>query len=609
MSKREYMLGNVAISRGIVEGGGQVISGYPGTPSSEIIGTLASMKERDFFVEWSVNEKVALEVAAGAAMTGARSVVTMKHVGLNVAADPLMTLAYTGVKGSLIIIVADDPSCHSSQNEQDTRRYSQFAMIPCLDPADPQEAKDMVPYAFELSHKLQTPVIFRPTTRISHGKSDVTLGPVNEEYFEADFQKDPEKWVMIPKNARIRHPHLLNLQKDMLAELEDSPWNSLEMYEGVKFGVIASGLASVYAKEALARLGFESCFLKIGTYPIPEGKIHTMMEQVDTILVFEEMEPLVEEQVRIIAQQLSSPVEIIGKLQGPVPRVFELNVDVCADVLAEVLDLERNDVPEDKGEDFEYNACRLNLPMRPPVMCSGCSHRGTFHSMKKVFGKNAIFPSDIGCYTLGIQSGTVDTTLCMGGSITVASGMYQAGEKKPICCSIGDSTFFHTGMNGLLNAIYNKADITVTIVDNRTTAMTGHQPNPGMGKTATGEETSEVDMVALCKSLGAGFVEKADPYNLEETEEAFKRAKDYKGTSVVITEQLCVIDAKRSGICRIPFTINADDCMGCKICVNLGCPAIEFDTKKKKASINAMCTGCGICARLCKFDVITEGKK
>ncbi|AFV23356.1 thiamine pyrophosphate enzyme-like protein [Methanolobus psychrophilus R15] len=609
MRKREYMLGNDAIARGIVEGGAQVISGYPGTPSSEIIGTLASMKERDFYVEWSVNEKVAFEVAAGAAMAGVRSVVTMKHVGLNVAADPLMTLAYTGIKGSMVIIVADDPSCHSSQNEQDTRRYSQFALIPCLDPSTPQEAKDMMSYASELSGKMQMPVIFRPTTRISHGKSDVVLGNVTQNKPVADFQKELERWVMIPKNARLRHIHLLELQKAILRELENSPWNELDVCEDAKFGVIASGIASVYAKEALLKLGINASFLKIGTYPVPENQIRALMENVDRILVFEEMEPVVEEQVRIIAQQAGANAEIIGKMQGPVPRIFELNTDICADVLAEVLGLERTAVPVDTGEDFDYNVCRIDLPMRPPVMCPGCSHRATFYAMKKVYGKDAIFPSDIGCYTLGIQSGTVDTTLCMGGSITVASGMYQAGEKKPICCSIGDSTFFHTGMNGLLNAIYNKADITVTIVDNRTTAMTGHQPNPGMGKTATGENTVEVSLEALCRGLGAEFVEVVDAYDLEQTEEVFKRAKSYKGTSVVITKQLCVIDAKRSGIRRKPFIIDAEKCTGCKICVRLGCPAIEFDIKAKKASINSMCTGCGVCSRMCKFDSISEVKK
>ena len=509
----------------------------------------------------------------------------------------------------MVIIVADDPSCHSSQNEQDTRRYSQFALIPCLDPSTPQEAKDMMSYASELSGKMQMPAIFRPTTRISHGKSDVVLGNVTQNKPVADFRKELERWVMIPKNARLRHIHLLELQKAILRELENSPWNELEICEDAKFGVIASGIASVYAKEALLKLGINASFLKIGTYPVPENQIRALMENVDRILVFEEMEPVVEEQVRIIAQQAGAGVEIIGKMQGPVPRIFELNTDICADVLAEVLGLERTAVPIDSGEDFDYNVCRIDLPMRPPVMCPGCSHRATFHAMKKVYGKDAIFPSDIGCYTLGIQSGTVDTTLCMGGSITVASGMYQAGEKKPICCSIGDSTFFHTGMNGLLNAIYNKADITVTIVDNRTTAMTGHQPNPGMGKTATGENTVEVSLEALCRGLGAEFVEVVDAYDLEQTEEVFKRAKSYKGTSVVITKQLCVIDAKRSGIRRKPFIIDAEKCTGCKICVRLGCPAIEFDIKAKKASINSMCTGCGVCSRMCKFDSISEVKK
>lgn len=608
MRKREYMLGNDAIARGIVEGGAQVISGYPGTPSSEIIGTLASMKERNFYVEWSVNEKVAFEVAAGAAMAGVRSLVTMKHVGLNVAADPLMTLAYTGVKGSMIIIVADDPSCHSSQNEQDSRRYSQFSLIPCLDPATPQEAKDMIPYAVGLSTRLQLPVIFRPTTRISHGKSDVELGPVAQDMPAADFEKDFEKWVMMPKHARVRHPHLLELQEDIARELENSPWNELELREGANFGVIASGVASVYAKEALLRLGANASFLKIGTYPAPEGKIRSMMQSVDKLVILEEMEPMVEEQVRMIAQDMGLQVDIVGKMKGPVPRINELNVEICMNVLSGMPEAECK--PEKSiAARTESGGCGIELPQRPPVMCPGCSHRATFHAMKKAFGKDAIFPSDIGCYTLGILNGAVDTTLCMGASITVASGLYHAGEKRPICCSIGDSTFFHTGMNGLLNAIYNKADITVTIVDNRITAMTGHQQNPGMGKTVTGEPTVEVSLEALCRGMGAQFVEVVDPYDIERTEEVFRRAKDFKGTSVVIARQACVIDAKRAGVRRKPFSIDATKCTGCKVCVRIGCPAIEFDATAKRASINAMCTGCGVCARLCRFEAIAEVKR
>ncbi|KGK97872.1 indolepyruvate ferredoxin oxidoreductase [Methanococcoides methylutens] len=601
MSTREYMLGNVAIARGIVEGGGKVISGYPGTPSSEIVDTLSAMKERDFYVEWSVNEKVAMEVAAGAAMTGVRSVVTMKHVGLNVAADPLMTLAYMGVKGGMIIIVADDPACHSSQNEQDTRKYSEFSLMPCLDPSTPQEAKDMIPYAFELSEKFEIPVIFRPTTRISHGKSEIELGTITDHKIEAKFEKDTSRWVMVPSNAVIRHPHLLGIQEGIMEELENSPWNELNINENSKIGVIASGLASVYAKEAMENLGLEASFLKIGAYPVPEGLIKKMYEQCDTVLVIEELEPIVEDRCKVLAKDIDSPVKILGKTGGYIPRVSELNTDACVRAIGKAFNIEV-DVPE-------IAEAELELPPRPPALCAGCSHRATYHAMKKVFGKNAVFPSDIGCYTLGVQNGTVDTTLCMGGSITVASGIYNAGEKQPICCSIGDSTFFHTGINGLLNAVYNKSNITIAILDNRITAMTGHQPNPGMGLTSTGEPTKEIDMELLCRGLGAEFVETVDPYDVKATEEVFKRAKDFEGPSVVITRQACVIHARRAGVRRIPFRVDTEKCIGCRMCVNLGCPAIEFDKETKKAHINAMCTGCGLCSATCKFDAIVEVQK
>lgn len=285
MSGREYMLGNVAIARGIVEGAVDVVSGYPGTPSSEIVDTLASMKERDFYIEWSVNEKVAMEVAAGASMAGARSVVTMKHVGLNVAADPLMTLAYMGVKGGMVIIVADDPSCHSSQNEQDTRRYSVFSQVPCLEPSTPQQAKDMIPYAFELSEKYEIPVIFRSTTRISHGKSDIELAPVRQKTGEIKFEKNPDRWVMVPKNARVRHPHLLSIQQNIRGELEVSGWNELSIEAESTVGIIACGTAAVYAKEALERLGITVSFLKIGTYPIPEDSVRQLLAKTEQVIV------------------------------------------------------------------------------------------------------------------------------------------------------------------------------------------------------------------------------------------------------------------------------------------------------------------------------------
>lgn len=600
MTTREYMLGNVAIARGLLEGGVQLAAGYPGTPSSEIIDTLASREGRDYYIEWSVNEKVAMEVAVGAAWAGVRSVVTMKHVGLNVAADPFMTLAYAGTKGGLIAIVADDPSCHSSQNEQDTRRYAQFALVPCFDPSTPQEAKDMIPYAFEFSEKFEIPVIFRPTTRISHGKSDIELGGIPTDKPEPNFEKLLDRWVMLPKNARPRHTHLLSIQKAMEDALAESPWNSLELKPDAKLGVIGAGIASVYAKEALEELGLEASFLKIGTYPVPKKLILEMLETVNAVLIFEELEPIVEEQVKLIAQEAGLPVTVMGKAGSFVPREGELDISAFLEALKKAFDL---DVEPETG------SISLELAPRPPALCAGCSHRATFYSMKKVFGKDAIYPSDIGCYTLGIQSGTVETTLCMGSSISIASGLYHAGEKRPICCSIGDSTFFHTGMNSLLNAVFNKANITVTILDNRITAMTGHQPNPGVGYTITGEPTVEVSLAELCRAMGTGSVAVVDPYNLEETQEAFKAAKDFEGTAVVIAKQPCVISGKRAGIKRIPYVVDPEKCEGCKQCVKFGCPAIEFDEENKRAVITALCSGCGVCAQICKFDAIREVKR
>ncbi|MBW6469924.1 MAG: indolepyruvate ferredoxin oxidoreductase subunit alpha, partial [Methanosarcinaceae archaeon] len=594
----------------------QVISGYPGTPSSEIIDTLSGMDERNFYVEWSVNEKVAMEVAAGAAWSGVRSVVTMKHVGLNVAADPLMTLAYTGVKGGMIIIVADDPSCHSSQNEQDTRKYADFSLVPCLDPSTIQEAKDMIPYAFELSEKFEIPVIFRPTTRISHGKSDVEPGEVVENRPSAHFEKLIDRWVMLPKNARVRHSHLLGIQDSISKELEGSQWNELTISNGSKkIGIIASGIASVYTKEAIQNLGIDVSFLKIGTYPVPQGLIKKMLEHADTILVIEELEPVVEDRVKIIANEVGADTRIIGKTGDLVSRTGELNVELCENAIANAFGIQgkfktksamiaTENIADSKMD--ADGAIDIELPLRPPAMCPGCSHRAVYHSMKKVFGNDAVYPSDIGCYTLGVQSGTVETTLCMGSSITLASGIYHAGESRPICCSIGDSTFFHTGMNGLMNAVYNKANITVTILDNRVTAMTGHQPNPGMGETATGEPTIEMSIEKLCRGLGAEFVEVVDAYDCKATEEIFKRAKEYNGTSVVIAEQACVINARRMGIKHKPCVVDVKKCTGCKQCVKFGCPAIEFDAKGKHSKITALCTGCGVCAQICKFDAISE---
>ncbi|NLI62029.1 MAG: indolepyruvate ferredoxin oxidoreductase subunit alpha [Methanosarcinaceae archaeon] len=609
MENKEYMLGNSAIARGLLEGGVGFVSGYPGTPSSEIIDTLRTVEEKDFYVEWSVNEKVAVEAAIGAAFTGIRSAATMKHVGLNVAADPLMTVSYSGIEGGLIIISADDPSFHSSQNEQDSRRYAEFALLPCFDPSTPQEAKDMIPYAFEISEKYKKVVIFRPTTRICHGKSDIKLGEIPGKSGEANFEKDTSRWVMLPQNAKRRHPVIIDLQKEIQKELEESPWNTLELKNTSKLGIIASGIASAYTKEAIKEIENktknEFSFLKICAYPAPEEKIKKILKHCDTVLIIEELEPIVEDRVRIIAQQNKIKTEILGKYTNHVSRVNELNTDICKNSIENAFGLKESASLVDEAN----NETEIELPVRPPTLCPGCSHRAAFQAMKDIFGRSAIYPGDIGCYTLGIQNGTVDTTVCMGASISIAAGMSKAGEKKHICCAIGDSTFFHSGMNSLMNAIYNKADITVSILDNRITAMTGHQPNPGVGITAMGEETYSVSIEELCKAMGAEFIRVVSAYDYDSCKTAFKEAKSFRGVSVVIVKQACAIVERKAGVRRTPYYVKTDKCKGCKRCVNFGCPAIEYDNETAIATINSQCNGCGVCAYICSFDAILEVEK
>lgn len=609
---KEYMLGNAAIARGVRESGVGVVCGYPGTPSSEIVDILRAQKDRDYYAEWSVNEKVALEVAIGAAFTGKRAIVTMKHVGLNVAADPLMTVCFAGTKGGLIILAADDPSFHSSQNEQDTRRYAQFAQIPCFDPATVQDAKDMIPYAFDFSERFETPVIFRPTTRISHGKSGVELGEIKPDANPADFVKDPSRMVMMPNFARVRHGVVLEKQKEMTDALETSPWNVLELCPDSKIGVVSSGIASVYAKEALHALGINASFLKITAYPAPDNLILQILAHCDKVLVIEELEPIVEDRVRILAQQHQLKTEILGK--NPVPRINELNFEICRNVLAVVFkDFVDPSSPalSDSKKSLALSAelSEIILPPRPPALCVGCSHRSAFQAMKEVFGKNAVFPSDIGCYTLGIHSGAVDTTICMGASISMASGIAHAGEKKSVCCTIGDSTFLHTGVNSLMNAVYNQAKMTVAILDNRITAMTGHQPNPNTGLTAVGVDSLPVSLEAVCAAAGAQFIRTVDAYDYEALKTAFREAKNFDGVSVVIVQQACAIVARKAGVRRNLFSVSSEKCKGCRKCVNYGCPAIEFDKKAAVAVINSQCIGCGVCAQICPFDAIFEVKK
>jgi indolepyruvate ferredoxin oxidoreductase, alpha subunit len=513
-----------------------------------------------------------------------------------VAADPFMTLAYLGVKAGLIVISADDPNCHSSQNEQDSRRYAQFATIPCLDPADPQEAKDMTIFGFDLSENLELPVLLRTTTRVSHARADIEVienSKAKMAKMENTFLKNAARRVALPAYAIPLHSELIRKQRAIEEALEKSLWNKLELRG--EHGIVASGIAGLYAEEAIQDLDLDISLLRIGTVPAPHHMVNKLLKHVSKVLVVEELEPVLEEQVERIALKANPEVEIYGK-NDFIPREGEIDFLRVRNAISIMEGL-----PE--RPPAQIKAATMILPPRPPALCPGCSHRATYYAMRKVFGKDAIYPSDIGCYTMAVNMGTVDTCLCMGASITLASGIRFGGETRSICCSLGDSTFLHGGLTGLLNAAYNKARITVTILDNSTTAMTGHQPHPGTGITATGESTTQISIEALAKALGAGLVEVVDPYDLDKTIETFSRAKNFPGLSVIIARQPCVIEAKRSGVKRPIFTAS-DDCEGCKLCVQFGCPAIEFEGEFAK--INSLCTGCGICAQICPSSAIKE---
>jgi indolepyruvate ferredoxin oxidoreductase alpha subunit len=588
--ERKYLLGNEAIAHACVESGVDFISGYPGTPSSEVIDTLRVRQDRPYYLEWSVNEKVALENALAAAWCGVRALCTMKHVGLNVAADPLMTSAYTGVTGGLVIMSADDPFAHSSQNEQDTRCYAHFARVPCLDPASVQEAHDMILEAFPLSEEFGIPVIFRPTTRICHSKGDVDLGSPVAGNRKGEFHKDPRQYVVIPAHTRVLHRKLNEKQPAIRKRLVEKGFNRYEIRG--KTAIITGGIGASYVQELLPA---GVSFMKIGAYPIDEEWLGEFVKKHEKVLVIEELAPEIEECVR----QVAGNVPVYGKKNGYAPFEGELSPAAVAVVMERAGFLAKNPFPPAPAVQ--------DLPPRPPILCAGCLHRGMFYAMKKVY-RDAIFPSDIGCYTLGLQLGTVDTCICMGASITVASGIAHSGESRDVICTIGDSTFLHTGIQGLMNAVYNGADMTVVILDNRITAMTGHQPNPNTGATACGVEIPAVSLDAVCRACGATFVETVDPFDITGTVNVLQEAKKRSGVRVIIARQMCVITARRAGVKRGRYEVDTEACTGCGTCVRFGCPAIEFTGEK--ARINDLCSGCSVCAQLCPVGAIgREGKK
>lgn len=569
------MLGNAAIARGAYEAGVRVVSAYPGTPSTEVSECIAAYDE--VYAEWAPNEKVAFEVAVGASFAGARSMVCMKHVGVNVAADPMFTAAYTGVNGGLVILAADDPGMHSSQNEQDTRFYARSAHIPMLEPSDSQEAKEFTKLAFELSEKYDTPVFLRTTTRLAHSQSLVE----EEDRVEVPLRpyvKDVAKYTMMPSSAIGRHVVVEARENRLAADVNGFDIIREEMGD-TSLGIVCSGVVYEYVKEALP----QASVLKLGmVYPLAIDRVRAFAAKVKRLVVVEELEPFFENQLK--ANGIACEGKNLFSKQG------ELSVAIIREkLLGEKLNVEKQD-----------------LPVRPPVMCAGCPHRGVFYVLSKL---KLTVSADIGCYTLGAQPPlcAVDTVVCMGASVGIAHGFEKAigrEQSKHTVAVIGDSTFIHSGITGLINAVYNKSNITLIILDNSTTGMTGHQQHPATGLTLKQEPAKILDIVALCKTVGCDSVRVVDSYDLAAVEKTVKEEVASDGVSVIVAKRPCALLDK-----NYPAPCTISDCRKCGMCFKLGCPAIEKQ-EDGSARINAsLCVGCGLCEKVCKFGAIKEGRK
>lgn len=573
--EKALMLGNEAIARGAWEAGVRVVSSYPGTPSTEI--TECAARYGEIYTEWAVNEKVALEVCVGASMGGARAMCCMKHVGLNVAADPLYTAAYTGVNGALVVVVADDPGMHSSQNEQDSRFHARGAQTPMLEPSDSAECLAFTKQAFELSEKFDTPVLLRTSTRIAHARSLTPLG-AREEMPARAYVKDPSKYVMMPAMARGRHVAVEKRMNDLAAYAENSPLNRVEMRDRA-IGVITSGISYQYVREALG----EASVLKLGMVnPLPRKLIEEFAAQVDKLYVVEELEPYIEQQVA------SWGIRVEGKnLTG---RQGEISVNRLRALF---------------GRPLPQSEAAGDIPARPPVMCAGCPHRGPYSVLSRL--KMHVY-GDIGCYTLGALPplSALDASLCMGASIGMAQGIERARDaefaKKSVAV-IGDSTFLHSGVTSLINAVYNRSRATVMILDNRITGMTGHQPNPATGKDIHGQDTYQVSLEALCAACGVKRVRVVDAFDLAALESAILEETAADEVSVIIARRPCaLLDKKRKAQ---PYEIDALKCKKCLSCMKLGCPAIERHETGVVINPN-QCAGCGMCTQVCKFGAIVK---
>lgn len=578
---KKLLLGNEAIARGSYEYGVTVATAYPGTPSTEITENIA--KYENIKAQWSPNEKVALEVGIGASIAGARTIVSMKHVGLNVAADPFMSISYPGVNAGLVLAVADDPGQHSSQNEQDTRYFGMAAKIPIVEPSDSQECKDFVGAALDISEKFDTPVILRLSTRVSHSQSMVETQDKLDIALK-EYDQNPMKYIVAPAVAKKRRVIAEQRLRDLEEFAETTELNQVE-YGDLKIGVITSGIAYQYAKEVLPN----ASFLKLGlSYPLPKNKITEFVNHCDKVYVVEELEPIIEEKIK------SWGLDVIGK--EVLPIIGELSPEII-----------RLAILNEKIEAVESKFSE-EIPARPPTLCPGCHHRGVFHVLKKL---KLHVSGDIGCYTLAAfpPLSSMDTSICMGASIGMALGFEKARGKdfaKKSIAVIGDSTFLHSGITGLIDVVYNQGNTTVIILDNSITGMTGHQENPSTGYTLEGSPTYSVDFEALGKAVGIKRVKTVDAYDIDELEKIVKEETNVEEPSLIITKRPCVL-IKRANMIKSPLAIDVDKCTSCKLCLKIGCPAISF--KDGIMSINQiLCVGCELCTEMCKFDAIGGSK-
>lgn len=621
-------MGNEAFAHAALAAGVRVVAGYPGTPSSEVIETIAAERAagcaQGVHVEWSTNEKAALEVVAAASIAGSRSLFTCKQVGLNVASDALMSLNYIGVKGGLVLFVADDPGPISSQTEQDTRRFASFAKVPVLDPATPEQGYDMIIEAFELSERYATPVIVRSSTRVCHASSFMEIPEQTAPKSAEGFARD-SRWVIFPRRAFQAHGEINDRLTSIAQDYASEPY--LNFNEGSEngapeLGILAGGVSAAYTQEAL-RLIEQECaaagqslpayrFLQVGTpYPFPESLFAQFTEGLKQIIVVEELDHVLEDEALRFAGKHHASYEVFGRLTGHMPNRGENTVDDAKTRLVQFF-RDAGALVEDPGVSNITNAMLEEappIPVRPPVLCAGCPHRGSFYAIKKALKKmkqDAIFSGDIGCYTLGNAQplDMVDTCLCMGAGITMAQGFSIVEPDKKCVAFVGDSTFFASGLTGIVNALYNQHDICIAVLDNSTTAMTGAQPHPGTGKTLMGTQSKPLSIEAVLRAFGVETIVDANPFNLENSVEQATRALNAEGPSAIIFKAPCITLVPPQS----PVEILADTCTGCKRCITeIGCPALSFSQEGKRAVVDSsLCTGCGLCVAVCPFDAIAK---